>query len=99
MLPVTETLPRIYLLLSLHMLGDYVIQTDFLAKHKAHSWWYLLAHCLTYTLPFAFVFGIDWRCAVLLATHLVTDEAKNRGRITETVDQALHVATLSVYFL
>ena len=45
----------IYKLLACHMLGDYVMQTDFLARTKGESWWHLLAHCVTYTVPFAVV--------------------------------------------
>ena len=89
---------KVYMLLALHMLGDYVLQNDFLAKTKGENWWHLLAHCTTYTLPFALVYGIDWRIAFLLATHFLIDALKARyGKIDYLQDQALHMLVLSVY--
>lgn len=87
-----------YRLLALHMLGDYVLQTDFLAKTKGKNPWHLLAHCVTYTLPFALVYGVDWRIAFLLATHFLIDARKARyGKINYTQDQVAHLLALTVY--
>lgn len=71
-------LTLLYELLVCHMLGDYVLQTDFLAKTKGENWWHLLAHCVTYTVPFALAFGIDWRVGFVLVTHLAVDALKAR---------------------
>ena len=87
-----------YTLLALHMLGDYVLQTDFLAKTKGKNLWHLLAHCVTYTLPFALAYGFDWRIAFLLAMHFVIDVLKARyGKITYMQDQVAHLLVLTVY--
>ena len=89
---------KAYILLALHMLGDYVLQTDFLAKTKGKNPWHLLAHCVTYTLPFAIVYGIDWRIAFLLAAHFLIDARKARyGKITYAQDQVAHLLALTVY--
>ena len=95
---MTNIISKAYMLLALHMLGDYVLQTDFLAKTKGESWWHLLAHCATYTLSFALVYGVDWRIAFLLATHLLIDALKARyGKIDYLQDQILHMLALSAY--
>ena len=95
---MSEMVANVYTLLALHMLGDYVLQTDFLAKTKGKNPWNLLAHCVTYTLPFAIAYGIDWRIAFLLATHSAVDALKARyGKITYAQDQAAHLLVLTVY--
>lgn len=95
-----DSIEKIYTLLTLHMLGDYVLQIDFLAKTKGTNWWHMLAHCLLYTGPFAVVFGFDWRVLWLLATHLVIDALKARwDKISYSQDQALHVIAMGVYFI
>ena len=95
---MTNIISKVYMLLALHMLGDYVLQTDFLAKTKGKNPWHLLAHCVTYTLPFALAYGIDWRIAFLLATHFAIDALKaHYGRITYMQDQVAHLLALTVY--
>lgn len=91
-------LTLLYKLLACHMLGDYVLQTDFLAKTKGENWWHMLAHCVTYTVPFALAFGIDWRVCFILALHLAVDTLKARWHLIGYVsDQATHLLTLTVY--
>lgn len=91
-------LVTIYKLLVCHMLGDYVIQTDFLARTKGESWWHLLTHCVTYTVPFAVVFGVDWRVAWLLLTHIVIDALKARWKVIDyLMDQLLHLLAIGIY--
>lgn len=92
------TFATIYKLLVCHMLGDYVMQTDFLARTKGESWWHLLAHCVTYTVPFAVVFGVDWRVAWLLSTHIIIDTLKARWRVIDyLMDQSLHLLVIGIY--
>lgn len=89
----------IYKLLLCHFLGDYVLQTDFLAKTKGENWWHLIAHCVTYTTPFCFI-GLDWRIVVLLLSHIIIDSAKARyKKIGYVTDQILHIATLVIYLM
>ena len=91
---------RIYYILMAHMLGDYVLQTDFLAKTKGKNWWHMIAHCITYTLPFAILISPDWRVGFLFATHIVIDTLKARlNKIDYWEDQFLHMGCLLVYFL
>lgn len=90
----------IYQLLLAHMIGDYVLQIDFIAKTKGQNRWHMLAHCITYTAPFFMLFGFDWRLAVLLGTHIIVDEAKARyGKINYVTDQILHMITMGIYLI
>lgn len=89
-----------YKLVLCHFLGDYVFQTDFLARTKGENWWHMLAHCVTYTTPFICFFGFDSNIAVLLLSHLIIDSAKARyKKINYVSDQILHVAILGVYLI
>ena len=42
--------------LILHLIGDYIAQTDWMAKNKVKSWWAAYVHAFVYSLPFALVF-------------------------------------------
>lgn len=42
----------IYKLIICHLIGDYVLQNDFIAKTKGENWYHLLVHCLLYSVPF-----------------------------------------------
>lgn len=77
-------------LIMCHAIGDYVLQTDFLAKTKTENCYHLFIHCVLYCVPFAVVYGIDWRIAVLFVTHLTIDFHKCRGIFSYTTDQTLH---------
>lgn len=77
-----------------HLIGDYVLQIDFIAKTKGENWYHLLVHCLLYILPFRIVYGVDWRLVILLVSHIVIDALKARyKKITYVQDQVLHYAT------
>ena len=74
-----------------HLIGDYVLQIDFIAKTKGENWYHLLVHCLLYVLPFRVVYGVDWRLTVLLVTHIIVDALKARyKKITYIEDQIWH---------
>ena len=90
----------IYKLFLCHFLGDYVFQTDFLARTKGENWWHMLAHCVTYTTPFVCFFGFDSNIAVLLLSHLIIDSAKARyKKINYVSDQLLHIGVLAIYLM
>ena len=90
----------IYKLLACHMLGDYVLQTDFLASTKGDNWWHLLAHCVLYAVPFAVVFGVDQRIFWLFLSHLLVDVMKARWKAIGYVsDQVVHVVMMLALYL
>ena len=71
--PVTE--------LILHLIGDYVLQTEQMALRKVQSWFWAVAHALTYSLPFLVYLHIlngDWSrgwlaWSMIAGTHAVID--------------------------
>lgn len=76
-----------------HLVGDYVLQIDFIAKTKGENWYHLLVHCLLYIVPFRIVYGVDWKLIALLVTHIIVDALKARyKKITYTQDQIAHYA-------
>lgn len=95
---ICETL---FKLVMCHLVGDYVLQIDFIAKTKGENWYHLLVHCLLYCLPFYMAFGFTWRqLFVLFGIHVVADAAKDRyKKIGYVADQVIHYAVLLVYFV
>ena len=56
-----------------HLVGDYLIQSHWMASEKVHRWWPAIAHGLTYTVPYAFVTQSLPALAVIAGTHIVID--------------------------
>ena len=81
-------------------MGDYVLQCDVIAQTKGKNWYHLFVHCALYALPFYLCFGIDWKLAVLFATHIAIDPLKARwNKITYTQDQVLHYVIAFILYL
>ena len=82
-----------------HFLGDYVLQTDFLANTKKDNLYHLFIHCFLYCLPFYILFAIFEvdggmiliYTAILFATHFLIDFLKIRKHINYVADQILHI--------
>jgi hypothetical protein len=90
----------IFKLICCHLVGDYVLQSDFIAKTKGENWYHLFVHCVLYCLPFYVCFGFDWRLSVLLAAHLIIDPLKARfKKISYVQDQFIHYVTMLVYLI
>ena len=78
-----------------HLIGDYVLQSDFLASTKGKNWYHMIVHCALYTLPFAIVFGLTWHIGVIFVSHVIVDSLKARcGAITYFGDQVIHYIIL-----
>ena len=89
----------IYFLLLSHFIGDYVLQSDYIAKTKGENWWHLVVHSALYTFPFALMFGIDLRLLGLFINHFIIDALKARGHaINYVADQLLHMVSL-IFFM
>ena len=91
------------------MLGDYLLQTDWMAANKLHSAWARTVHVSVYTLafiPLALVYsttmGRAWSfVALVYITHWITDSrrwASDKVWPPKPIlfDQALHVLQLAV---
>lgn len=62
-----------------HLVGDYLLQTDWMAKEKTKRWWPAVAHGLTYSVPYAalMLLGVTRfsvpALLVIGGTHIVLD--------------------------
>lgn len=56
-----------------HIVGDYLIQSDWMAQEKTTRWWPAAAHAVTYGLPFVLVTQSAAALLVIVATHAVID--------------------------
>lgn len=58
--------------LILHLVGDYVTQSDWMAQNKMKSTWAALCHATVYSLPFLVIASLQaW--IVIWLTHLLID--------------------------
>ncbi len=58
--------------LILHLVGDYVTQSDWMAQNKTKSSWAAFCHATVYALPFLAIASVNaW--LVIWLTHLVID--------------------------
>ena len=93
-------LELLFKLLLCHLVGDYVLQIDFIAKSKGTNVYHLLVHCLLYSLPFYVVFGFVWQLIPLILLHIVIDSLKARYKlIPYWLDQVLHYLTCLLYLI
>lgn len=89
-----------FLLVMCHCIGDYVLQTDFLAKTKGTNLYHLFVHCVLYLVPFAIIFGVDWKLGVLFISHFIIDILKAKyQKIRYVTDQVLHYLILTIYLM
>ena len=83
-----------------HLVGDYVLQCDFIATTKGKNWYHLLVHCFLYIIPFYIVFGYNWKLLIILITHIIIDPLKARwNKINYVTDQILHYLIGAIYLV
>lgn len=56
-----------------HLVGDYIIQSDWMATQKTQHWWPAIAHAVTYGLPFLLITQSPLALVVIVGTHAVID--------------------------
>lgn len=56
-----------------HAIGDYVVQSDWMANEKTKRWLPALLHGLTYGLVFLWFTTDWWRLGVIMLTHALID--------------------------
>jgi hypothetical protein len=59
--------------LILHLFGDYVTQSDWMAQNKTKASFPAFAHALAYSLPFLILTRSPLALAVILVTHFLID--------------------------
>ena len=83
-----------------HFIGDYFLQTDYLAKNKGTDKYILLAHCILYILPFYLFFGFTWHLMPLFVLHIFFDWLKaTKNKTTLWQDQVIHFITALLYLI
>ena len=91
---------NIVLIVLCHLIGDYILQCDFIAQTKGKNWYHLFVHCALYCVPFLIVFGFDAKLLLLFASHIIIDPLKCRwNKITYTQDQALHYIVAALLYI
>ena len=89
----------IYLILC-HLIGDYILQIDFIAKTKGSNWYHLFVHSALYCVPFILIYGLDWKIAILFISHMIIDSLKARwNKISYMNDQLLHYIVLLMFLM
>ncbi|WP_342213635.1 DUF3307 domain-containing protein [Nocardia wallacei] len=56
-----------------HLIGDYLIQSDWMALEKTKRWWPAVVHAVTYGLPFLLLTHSVIALAVIVGSHAVID--------------------------
>lgn len=59
--------------LLLHLFGDYVSQTDWMAREKTKKTWAAFCHATIYSLPFLFLTTSPMALFVIWSSHLLID--------------------------
>lgn len=91
---------NIFLIVICHLIGDYVLQSDFIATTKGSNWYHLFVHCALYVVPFYIFFGFDWRIGILFGLHMIVDPLKARwNKISYPQDQVIHYTTAFALYI
>lgn len=62
--------------LILHLFGDYVTQTDWMANNKTKRWYIAIIHALVYSLPFLLLDPSLTAFLVIFISHAVIDKLR-----------------------
>lgn len=90
----------IFLLIMCHLVGDYVLQNDFIANTKGDNVYHMFVHCFLYLLPFYIVYKFDVvTFLIILVTHFYFDTFKSRlNLLSYKVDQIGHYSVLLLLY-
>ncbi|MFI6497113.1 DUF3307 domain-containing protein [Nonomuraea typhae] len=70
-----------------HLVGDYLLQTTWMARGKPHRWWPAVVHGIVYTLPFALLTQAPFVLLAISGTHIVIDRFRLARRVIWAVNQ------------
>lgn len=86
-------------LLFAHLVGDYVLQSNYIAETKSSYIYHLFVHCVLYCLPFYVMKLAGFEVLYIFLTHIVVDFLKTRKKIGYAMDQSLHYCSLIVLWV
>lgn len=83
--------------LILHLLGDYVTQSNWMALNKAKSTWAAFCHATVYSLPFLYI--ASWTAWLIIwSTHLLIDRFALARYVVYAKNQVLSPAAADLFF-
>jgi hypothetical protein len=65
-----------------HMVGDYLLQSHWMAVEKTKHWWPAIVHGVAYGLPFLLITQNVWALLVIVGTHIVIDRYRLARHVT-----------------
>jgi hypothetical protein len=81
-----------------HLLGDYVLQSDYIATTKGKNLYHLIVHSFLYAVPFYFIFGYDYKIYIIIISHIIIDSLKARYKVVDYMtDQIFHYFIALIY--
>lgn len=85
------SIETITLIILCHLIGDYVLQSNFIASTKGENWYHLFVHSALYIVPFFICFGFGLKLLILFMSHMIIDPLKARYNIISySTDQVSH---------
>jgi hypothetical protein len=97
-----------------HLVGDFILQNEWMAANKRKSSLVCLLHVLVYVLPFLLTGLVWWQIILIGTTHFLQDRSgfvfwwvrfykrvpeKHWGIIPLMVDQGFHLLTIEMAIL
>jgi hypothetical protein len=88
-----------------HLVGDYIIQSDWMANEKTKKWWPAVAHGISYTFPYAALNLLPdmWgevsptALAIIAGTHIIIDRYRLARHLAWLKNQAAPKAYRSTW--
>jgi len=87
--------------LACHFIGDFPLQSEWIAINKGKSWEVNFYHAVIYTAIFVLMGATPIQATVLCVSHFCIDPLKARWGIIKSIwqDQILHLIILCILFL
>lgn len=70
-----------------HLVGDYLLQSHYMATQKTERWWPAILHGITYTIPFIFITQSPLALFVIGGTHIIIDRFRLAKYVTWAKNQ------------
>lgn len=80
--------------LILHLIGDYVTQSHWMADNKTKAHWPAFAHAMTYSMPFVLLSPSSEAFTVILLTHFLIDRYRLARYMVVLKNLAFHFGRL-----